>query len=113
MGRHLESRDFSKIGMRIRVEGIGEQRLNLGTAIAPRWQRDAMYNDQLGHRPLGSGVTIRRRHATGSCEPALGDLPLVSGSPHGVILSQTWESERCVLLSIFDAVGTIASHDHP
>ena len=98
--------------MRVSVERIGKQRLNLLTTVLARRQRDAVYDDQLGHRALWPGVTIRRRHAAGSCEPALGDLPLVSGSRHKVILSQTRKSERQVLISIINAVGTTASHDH-
>ena len=98
--------------MRLSVEGIGKQRLNLGTTILTGRQRNAVYDDQLGHRARWPGVTIGRGHAAGSCEPAPGDLPLVSGRRHGVILSQTRESERRMRLSIINAVGTTASHDH-
>ena len=98
--------------MRVSVERIGKQRLNLVTTVLARRQRDAVYDDQLGHRALWPGAAIGRWHAAGSCEPALSDLPLVSGSRHKVILSQTWESERSTLLSIINAVGTTAIHDH-
>ena len=98
--------------MRVSVEGIGKQRLNLVTTVLTRRQRNTVYDDQLGHRARWPGVTIGRRRAAGSSEPALGDLPLVSGRRHGVILSQTRESERRTPLLIINAVGTTASHDH-
>ena len=97
--------------MRVSVERIGKKRLNLRTTVLARRQRDAVYDDQLSHRAGWPGVTIGRRRAAGSGEPALGDLPLVSGRRHGVILSQTWESERLAPLSIINAVGTTTSDD--
>ena len=76
-----------EIGMRISVEGVGKQRLDITPTILSRRQGNTVQNDKIGHAPRRPGVTIGGDYAASPHEPAVLELPMVQSLDHKVILS--------------------------
>src|SRR5262245_11517386 len=71
MRRHAQACDFPVIGMRIRIETVGEQLLDAGPAKFPGWQTDRMDYDEadgLMPRPF---VAVGRRDMPGLEYPSI------------------------------------------
>lgn len=62
MTGNLECRDLAKIGMRIRIELIGEQVINPRTTELARRQRNIVHDDELGPAIMRPLVAVWRRH---------------------------------------------------
>ena len=91
-----------EIGMRISVEGVGKQRLDITPTILSRRQGNTVQNDKIGHAPGRPGVTIGGDYAACPHEPAVLELPMVQSLDHKVILShlETTLRPRRGILSI-------------
>ena len=58
MGRHLQTADLLEIGVRVKVERVGEQLLDLRAAIFTGRQADGMHHQQVNLRLGGTGAEI-------------------------------------------------------
>ena len=102
MSGDLQFSNLCEIRMRISVEGVGKQRLDITPTILSRRQGNTVQNDKIGHAPRRPDVTIRGDYAACPHEPAVLELPMVQSLDHKVILSHletTLRPRRGILLN--------------
>ena len=87
MSGHFQFSNLCEIRMRISVEGVGKQRLDITPTILSRRQGNTVQNDKIGHATGRPGVTIGGDYAACPHEPAVLELPMVQSLDHKVILS--------------------------
>ena len=87
MSGDFQFSNLCEIRMRISVEGVGKQRLDITPTILSRRQGNTVQNDKIGHALGRPGVTIGGDYAACPHEPAVLELPMVQSLDHKVILS--------------------------
>ena len=91
-----------EIRMRVNVEGVGKQRLDITPTILSRRQGNTVQNDKIGHAPGRPGITIGGDYVACPHEPAILELPMVQSLDHKVILSHletTLRPRRGILIN--------------
>ena len=58
MTGYLQMRDFGKVRMRIRLQGIGKEPVNFRATVATRWQTDAVYDDERDLTAVGALIKV-------------------------------------------------------
>ena len=87
VARHLQVRHIGKVRMCIRIEAVGEQLVDLRSAVAARGQADTMDNHQFDVTAGRALITIRRWYLARirqsiNCQVWLHDLSIqVPGRP--------------------------------
>ena len=98
----LQLSNLCEIRMRINVEGVGKQRLDITPTILSRRQGNTVQNDEIGHASGRPGVTIGGVYAACPRKPAVLELPMVQSLDHKLILSHletTLRPRRAILIN--------------
>jgi hypothetical protein len=81
--RNFKAPNALKVGVCVPIELVGEQLLDLTTAIHTRWQADGMNHDQINHCLGGACTKVGRLAGLSALAPSV--LPIVKAMLEGSV----------------------------